>query len=150
MAAYLSDKGGIVKIKTMLHDLVQSLFSRAATEPFPNPEPNEPERLRGKLHWNPESCTGCQLCVKDCPSDALKLFTIDKKAKQFVMLYDVGRCTFCAQCVQNCRFNCLSMSHEEWALAQPSKEPFTIYYGDENHVEQVMAGAIAADTDTDE
>jgi NAD(P)H-quinone oxidoreductase subunit I len=136
-----------MKITTMFRDLLQSLFSKPATEPYPNPEPDEPERLRGKLHWNPEQCTGCQLCVKDCPADALKLFTIDKKNKQFVMLYDVGKCTFCAQCVENCRFNCLEMSNEEWALAQDSKAPFSIFYGTETNVEQVMAGNLADDPD---
>jgi formate hydrogenlyase subunit 6/NADH:ubiquinone oxidoreductase subunit I len=139
-----------MKMTTMLHDLVQSLVTKPATQPYPNPEPDEPQRLRGKLHWNPEPCTGCQLCVKDCPADALKLFTIDKKAKQFVMLYDVGRCTFCAQCVENCRFDALSMSNEEWSLANDSKEPFTIFYGDKTHVEQVLAGNVTSDTEAKE
>jgi formate hydrogenlyase subunit 6/NADH:ubiquinone oxidoreductase subunit I len=142
--------GCAVNISTMLHDLFQSLLSKPATEPFPNPEPNEPERLRGKLHWDPERCTGCQLCIKDCPADALKLFTIDKKAKEFVMRYDVGRCTFCAQCVENCRFDCISMSNTEWALASESKAPFIIYYGDEAHVEQVLAGKFTGEPEPEE
>jgi NAD(P)H-quinone oxidoreductase subunit I len=139
-----------MKVTTMFRDLLQSLVSKPATEPFPNPEPNEAQRLRGKLHWTPEQCTGCQLCVKDCPADALKLFTIDKKNKQFVMLYDVGKCTFCAQCVVNCRFGCITMSHDEWALAQENKELFSIFYGTESNVEQVLAGNANGDTETDE
>lgn len=139
-----------MKFTTMFRDLLQSLFSKAATEPFPNPEPNEVQRLRGKLHWNPENCTGCQLCVKDCPADALKLFTIDKKSKQFVMLYDVGKCTFCAQCVENCRFGCITLANDEWALAQDSKEPFSIFYGTESNVEQVLAGNVNGNPEPEE
>jgi formate hydrogenlyase subunit 6/NADH:ubiquinone oxidoreductase subunit I len=139
-----------MKVTTMFRDLWQSTFSKPATEPFPNPEPNEVERLRGKLHWTPEQCTGCQLCVKDCPADALKLFTIDKKTKQFVMLYDVGKCTFCAQCVQACRFNCIELRNDEWSLSDTSKARFTIFYGDEEHVQRVLAGNASDDSETTE
>lgn len=138
-----------MKITLMLRDLFKSIFSKPATVQYPNPEPDEPERLRGKLHWNPANCTGCQLCVKDCPSNALKLFVIDKDKKEYVMRYDVGQCTFCAQCVQNCRFDCLTMAQDEWALADSSKEPFTIFYGDEADVEKVVAGTIANDPDSE-
>ena len=138
-----------MKVTTMFHDLWQSLISQPSTEPFPNPEPDEPERLRGKLHWNPEKCTGCQLCVKDCPADALKLFVIDQKNKDFVMTYDVGRCTFCAQCIQACRFNCIDLDNDEWALSSTDKDAFTIYYGDDEHVTEIMESIPATDTDTD-
>lgn len=137
-----------MKVTTIFRDLWQSLISDPATEPFPNSELNEPERLRGKLHWNPEQCTGCQLCVKDCPSDALKLFVIDQKNKEFVMAYDVGRCTFCAQCVQNCRFNCLEMTNDDWRLSDTSKDTFTIFYGGDEHVKRIMAGTASTDADS--
>lgn len=136
-----------MKFATMLLDVLRSIFKKPATEPFPNPIPNEPARLRGQLHWDPTKCTGCCLCVKDCPADAIELITIDKKSKQFVMRYDIGRCTYCAQCVQNCRFDCLSMSNDEWALAATSKEPFTVYYGDDINIEKVLANRIDKETD---
>lgn len=139
-----------MNITTMFRDLWQSFVSRPATEPFPNPEPNEPERLRGKLHWNPEQCTGCQLCVKDCPANALKLFVIDQKNKEFVMQYDVGRCTFCAQCVEACRFNCIELCHDEWSLSDTDKADFNIFYGDDEHVNKIMAGTTATNPNTDE
>lgn len=139
-----------MKLTTMFRDLFKSLFSKPATKPFPNPHPDEPERLRGRLHWNPANCTGCQLCVKDCPSDALKLFIVDKAKKQFVLSYDAGRCTFCAQCVENCRFNCLSLSNREWAISDTSKEPFKVLYGEEENVQQWLAGSSPSDADTSE
>lgn len=139
-----------MKLTTMFRDLAKSLVSEPATKPFPNPEPDEAERLRGKLHWHPENCTGCQLCVKDCPSNALKLFVIDKATKQFVMRYDVGQCIFCAQCVENCRFNCLEMAQDEWALSESSKDNFTIYYGDEENVKSVMVGTVNSDSESED
>lgn len=138
-----------MKITLMFRDLLKSLLSKPATEPFPNPEQNEPERLRGKLHWNPENCTGCQLCVKDCPSNALKLFVIDKDKKEFVLRYDVGRCTFCAQCVENCRFNCLAMAQDEWSLSDSSPESFIKFYGKEADVKHVLAESSTSDSESE-
>ncbi|MBZ0297148.1 MAG: 4Fe-4S binding protein [Anaerolineae bacterium] len=128
-----------IKIGTMLRDTVRSLFRKPVTELYPAERQATPERLRGQLYWNPEKCTGCCLCMKDCPSNALELITIDKANKRFVMRYDIGRCTFCAQCVQNCRFNCLEMSSEDWELAATTKSPFTVYYGRDDDVESILA-----------
>ena len=127
------------RVGAMLSDIVGSLFKRPVTEKYPFVKAPAPDRLRGKLVWNPEKCTGCALCSKDCPSNAIELITIDKKAKRFVVEYHVDRCTYCAQCVQNCRFECLEMSHEQWELAALSKEPFTIYYGKDEDVQAILA-----------
>jgi len=127
-----------MKIGTMLRDIVHSLFAKPVTKLYPAERQPAPAHLRGKLVWNPEKCTGCCLCEKDCPSDALELLTIDKEARRFVMRYDMGRCTFCSQCVQNCRFDCLEMSNEQWELAATSKLPFTVYYGNEEDIQKLM------------
>jgi len=127
------------RFAAMLNDIVESLFKRPITEKYPFERHPAPERLRGKLMWDPEKCTGCGLCNKDCPSNAIELITIDKKAKRFVMEYHADRCTYCAQCVQNCRFECLSMSPEQWELAALNKEPFTVYYGKDEDVQTILA-----------
>ncbi len=127
-----------MKTRTMLLDMLKSLFRKPITELYPAQRPPTPERLRGKLQWNPDKCTGCCLCVKDCPCNAIELITLDKANKQFVMRYDAGRCTYCAQCMQNCRFNCLEMSSEDWELAATEKMPFSIYYGREEDVRTLM------------
>lgn len=127
------------RVAAMLNDILGSLFKRPMTELYPFERHPAPERLRGKLTWNPEKCTGCALCSKDCPSNAIELITLDKKAKRFVMEYHADRCTYCAQCVQNCRFECLNMSHEQWELAALNKEPFTVYYGKDEDVQAVLA-----------
>ena len=66
------------------------------------------------------------------------MITIDKKVKRFVLRYDMARCTFCAQCVQNCRFECMSMSHDQRELAALTREPFTVYYGKDEDVQTVV------------
>lgn len=138
-----------MKFTTMVHDLLAAAFSKPATQPFPNPEPDEPERLRGKLHWDCAKCMGCQLCVKDCPSNALKLIVLDKAEKRFVLRYDIGRCTFCAQCVENCRFGCLSMAQDDWALADTEKSLFTILYGNEGNIKDVLENCADDEADSE-
>jgi formate hydrogenlyase subunit 6/NADH:ubiquinone oxidoreductase subunit I len=97
----------------MFGDVVRSLFKRPATELYPYVRRPTPDRLRGKLVWDPSKCTGCQLCVKDCPSEAIELIVLDKVKKQFVLRYHNDRCTYCAQCGK--RRLCLNMSSEQGA-----------------------------------
>ena len=128
-------------IGSMLGDIVKSFFKKPFTEKYPFVRQEAPENLRGKLVWDPEKCSGCQLCVKDCPSKALELIVIDKVNKRFVMRYNMDKCTYCAQCVVNCRFNCLSMSDKQWELASIKKEPFEVYYGREEDVKFLLEKA---------
>lgn len=127
-----------MRIGSMLGDLARSLFRRPVTERYPFERRAAPPRLRGKLIWDPGKCTGCALCNKDCPASAIELITLDKKNKRFVMRYHIDRCTYCAQCVQNCRFACLGMSSEQWELAALSKAPFTVYYGNDADLESLL------------
>lgn len=129
-----------MKITSMFKDILFGLVHEPATVAYPDPQADNPERLRGQLHWNPEGCTACQLCVKDCPANALELFVIDKDSKQFVLRYDASRCIYCSQCVQNCRFNCIQLSSDEWSLTADNRACFTKYYGDESNVQKLLAG----------
>ena len=132
-----------MKFGVMLGDMLRSLFKQPITEMYPFKKQAAPPRLRGELRYNPEKCTGCQLCVKDCPSNAIELVTIDRANKRFVMRYHLDRCTYCAQCVQNCRFNCLGMSNEQWELAALNKDAFTVVYGREEDIQKLLEKATA-------
>ena len=130
-----------MRIAMMLSDVVRSAWRKPATRRYPYVIRPAPPRLRGKLIWNPEKCTGCGLCTKDCPSEAITLVVNDKQTKTFVMRYDMDRCTFCAQCVQNCKFKCINLDSNQWELAALSRQPFEIYYGDPEDVENYLASA---------
>jgi formate hydrogenlyase subunit 6/NADH:ubiquinone oxidoreductase subunit I len=144
------NKESSVRINAVLSDVIRSLFKRPATERYPFVKQQSPEHLRGKLHWDPEKCSGCCLCMKDCPSKAIEVITIDKANKRFVMRYHEDRCTYCAQCVQNCRFNCIEMSNDQWELASANKEPFTVYYGREADIEPILAKQTQPDVEEPE
>lgn len=127
----------------MLRDVFGAVFQSPVTQVYPFEAEAIPDSLRGKLHWTPEGCTGCMLCVKDCPADAIQLITIDKAAKRFVLEYHTDRCIFCGQCVQSCRFDLLELSHETWELASESRSGFTVFYGEPEDVATVLEGAAA-------
>lgn len=132
-----------MKFGAMIGEVFRALFQKPATRQYPFERMDAPGRLRGKLHWHPENCTGCLLCVKDCPSQALEIFTIDKADKRFVMRYHLDQCTFCSQCVVSCRQDALEMVSDEWELAATNKAAFRLWYGDETDVKQLVESAEA-------
>ena len=123
-----------IPIGMMVTDVTRSFFKKPVTRQYPFERREAPERFRGKLECDLSKCTGCQLCVKDCPANALELIVVDKAQKRFMMEFHADRCTYCAQCEVDCKFKCLTLSHDEWELAALSKEPFTVLYGRESDV----------------
>ena len=66
-----------------------------------------PPGFRGKIAYDWEKCTGCQLCIKVCPTKAIEFLPEEKKVKIFV-----ARCCFCAQCNDICPPGALSMTDD--------------------------------------
>jgi formate hydrogenlyase subunit 6/NADH:ubiquinone oxidoreductase subunit I len=132
-----------MKIGALLGDVARSLFKPAATVQYPLEPSIAPDRLRGKLIWDYRRCTGCNLCVKDCPANAINLIILDRKQKRFVMEYDENRCIYCAQCVQSCRFQALRMSNTVWELAALKKDAFKVYYGRYDDIHKLINADLA-------
>lgn len=144
-----------MKLASMFRDVAGALFKAPATQEYPFVRTATPERLRGHLEWRADKCSGCALCVKDCPADAIELVVNDKPNKRFVMRYNLDRCIFCSQCVQNCRLGCLEMSNTEWELAALDKSPFLMFWGKDEALQaylenrQVQAEALAGGVEPD-
>jgi formate hydrogenlyase subunit 6/NADH:ubiquinone oxidoreductase subunit I len=137
----------MVKLGSLLGNALKSLFSKPVTQQYPAVRTAVPVRLRGRLIYDADKCTGCNMCAKDCPANAIEILTIDRKEKKFVMRYHYDRCVFCAQCVASCKFDCLHMSNEEWELAAVQKEPFTVYYGNEANVKFILDQAASEESE---
>ena len=84
---------------------------------------------RGKIIWDPENCSGCMLCVNDCPSFALSLILVDKKHKRYIMRYNLGQCIFCRQCELSCDQSCFASSLGIKPLSTKNKDMLEIIYG---------------------
>lgn len=132
---------------TMLGDILKAFVSKPATVSYPEHPSDTPAKMRGKVVYDAETCTGCRLCVRDCPAEAIDIIILDRKERKFVMHYYEDRCIFCGQCVESCRFDSVSLSETEWELAGASKAPFDIYYGKPEDVARVLETRTdAADT----
>ena len=137
-----------MKFGTMLSDVSGALFHRPSTENYPSVRQLNPTRLRSFLKWNQQSCTGCGLCVMDCPAKAIQITVLDKKEKRFVFSYHTDQCLFCGQCVESCRQGSLSMVNDLWELAALDKKPFFVNFGDVDDITKVLAGKLASGPET--
>lgn len=82
-----------------------------------------PERFRAKLQLvydkdGNHKCIACGTCERVCPNGTITLETkmVDtltgKKKKLVKYVYDLGSCTFCQLCVQNCPTNAIAFCND--------------------------------------
>ena len=90
---------------------LKQLTQKPATISYPKGELQINSGYRGKLSFDNSDCIGCTLCMRDCPTDAITITNVGtKEDKKFECDWYMGRCIFCAQCVDSCRKGCLKMT----------------------------------------
>jgi len=108
-------KGNPIKIGKMINFVLSSLFKRPVTVKYPFEKISMPEHFRGEIKFDPSKCIGCLLCMKDCPTNAIKIKKVGEK--KFEAEIDLGKCIYCAQCVDVCPKKALAIT-PEFELAQ--------------------------------
>ena len=90
---------------------LKNLFSKPATRPYPEQPREYPDRTRGHVEVDIDTCVLCSLCARKCPTGAI---TVDRAAK----LWEIERfgCIQCGCCVETCPKKCLSMKQSYTAL----------------------------------
>ncbi len=134
---------GQMRLIGMLQDVVKSLFVKPSTQNYPYKKRAVPARYHGRLEYDATKCTGCMMCVRDCPAETIKIEIVDRKAKQFFMTYNIGECVYCKQCVYNCRFDALHMTNQMWESASDTKEGFQLYFGKQEYIDAFLENKAA-------
>lgn len=84
----------------MIESVLASLFRRPATIRYPFEKFTMPKGFRGMPKFRSQLCTGCRLCIRDCPSQAITITKVGEK--RFEASIDLGKCVYCAQCAETC------------------------------------------------
>jgi len=88
------------------------------TEKYPFGPPELAERFRGKLDIDPVKCTGCGVCEVVCPAQVITMVFVGKRKvgtreiENKRPTFDLYTCISCGQCVDDCRFGALRLTHE--------------------------------------
>lgn len=84
----------------LLNSIIDALVEKPDTVAYPFGKLELPETYRGAIVIDPENCTGCGLCVRDCPTGALEL---EKESRDvFKLIHYPARCAYCSQCENSC------------------------------------------------
>ncbi len=94
----------MAKIMKFSGTVLKNLFSKPVTVNYPAEPAVYPERSRGHIEINIETCVLCGLCAMNCPSGAIK---VDRKGGTWsINRFD---CVQCGYCTEKCNKKSLSI-----------------------------------------
>ncbi|MCE5196225.1 MAG: 4Fe-4S binding protein [Negativicutes bacterium] len=113
---------GVITLEALVN-----LFHKPATIAYAGKGAPQLERnFRGRINYNAPLCINCGMCMRDCPTDAIKIINEgSKEEKKMKAILDLGRCIFCCQCVDTCPKDSLTYS-QNVDFASSKKEDLTV------------------------
>lgn len=94
----------------LLPELWRTLFTQPITVRYPFGPLELPPYFRGRVTIEPALCTGCGLCVRDCPAFALELER--ESRNKFKIIHYPDRCAYCGQCETSCQFGAVTLINQ--------------------------------------
>jgi formate hydrogenlyase subunit 6/NADH:ubiquinone oxidoreductase subunit I len=109
----------------MFSELLRNFFHKPDTIKYPFERLTPTPEFRGRMVWEADKCTGCQACVRDCPTNVIDVVRADPDVRKFNVTYRMYLCIFCGQCVDSCPAHCVHWS-DAFELASDQRQ--TIQY----------------------
>ena len=116
------------KTGKMVGQVISSIFKRPATTNYPYTRDDVPANYRVTIKFYPDKCIVCNLCMRDCPSDAIKIKDLGNK--KYEAEFRLDKCIFCSQCAISCPKGALEATCE-FELAQLDKNKLKIKFNAE-------------------
>lgn len=107
---------------------LSNLFSSPSTEAFPKGEPPRAAAgYRGRLHYAPELCVNCGMCIRVCAPQAItrEIVKLDNGDQQITFTIDMTSCTFCATCADFCSKKAITLT-EDYLIVGTKAEDFLV------------------------
>jgi len=114
--------GGGAGLLRGLATTARTLLRPAATQEYPDVEPELPPRSRGVIALVEENCTVCMLCARECPDwciyidshqETLPAVEGGRERQRNVLdrfAIDFSLCMYCGICIEVCPFDALFWS----------------------------------------
>ena len=115
----------MTKAAKMLKEVLRSVVRKPATVRYPRVKVTMPPDFRGKLVFDPATCIGCKLCMRDCPANAIEIVKVGEK--KFEAHIDIGKCIACGQCVDSCPKEALRLTGD-FELAQLTRGKLRVIF----------------------
>jgi len=113
-----SKRSADLGIGKALEEMIRAAAQHPVTKDYPFGPPELAERFRGKLDIDPVKCTGCGICEAVCPAQVVAMISVGKRKVGTREIetkrptFDLYTCISCGQCVDDCRFGALRLTHE--------------------------------------
>lgn len=106
-----------IKLGTMT---LGSLFKKPETTQYPFQTRFAPDKRKGHIGNDIETCILCGICSRVCPADAI---VVNKPGSSWTI--DGYRCVQCGSCIRECPVHCLTME-EALPAATAQKSTVTV------------------------
>lgn len=129
------------KLGAVLYEAIISFFKKPVTSEYPYKKRTIHKSYAGMISFEQKKCIGCQICVRNCPSNAIKITKVAEKV--FSCELSLVNCIFCSQCVFSCPKKALHTT-DNFELAEIDKSKLTVKLEDLNPEAKMTKEDIAA------